>query len=45
MIEVLEKEHKFLNEKMNRIVEKGAYRIMIGNSFKNLILKQNIEIE
>ncbi len=36
MIEVLVKEHKFLDEKMNWIVEKGAYIIMIGNSSKNL---------
>lgn len=36
MIEVLEQEHKFPDEKMNWIVEKGAYIIMIGNSSKNL---------
>ncbi|MCT3754583.1 hypothetical protein HZQ64_05780 [Elizabethkingia anophelis] len=36
MIEVLVKEHKFLDEKMNWIIKKGTYRIMIGNSSKNL---------
>ncbi|HFK5508556.1 hypothetical protein [Elizabethkingia anophelis] len=36
MIEVLVKEHKFLDENMSWIVEKGAYRIMTGNSSKNL---------
>ncbi|CAM3886333.1 fibronectin type III-like domain-contianing protein [Elizabethkingia bruuniana] len=36
MIEILVKEHKVLDEKMNWIVEKGTYRIMIGNSSKNL---------
>ncbi|MDX8572258.1 MULTISPECIES: fibronectin type III-like domain-contianing protein [Elizabethkingia] len=45
MIEVPVKEFKFLDEKMNWIVEKGTYRIMIGNSSKNLTLKQNIVIE
>ncbi|MCL1657127.1 fibronectin type III-like domain-contianing protein [Elizabethkingia miricola] len=45
MIEVPVKEIKFLDEKMNWIVEKGTYRIMIGNSSKNLTLKQNIVIE
>ncbi|HFK5571623.1 beta-1,3-glucosyltransferase [Elizabethkingia meningoseptica] len=44
-IEVPVKELKFLDEHMNWIVEKGTYRIMVGNSSKNLILKQNIEIE
>jgi beta-glucosidase len=44
-IEIPVKELQFLDEKMNWIVEKGAYRIMVGNSSKNLPLKQNIEIE
>ena len=33
-----------LNENMDWTVEKGTYRIMIGNSSKNLPLKQNIEV-
>ncbi|MCJ8155310.1 glycoside hydrolase family 3 C-terminal domain-containing protein [Chryseobacterium sp. SSA4.19] len=44
-IEVPVKELQFLDEKMNRTVEKGTYRIMVGNSSKNLPLKQNIEVE
>jgi beta-glucosidase len=44
-IEIPVKEFQFLDEKMNWIVEKGAYRIMVGNSSKNLPLKQNIEVE
>jgi len=44
-IEVPVQELKFLDEKMNWIVEKGTYRIMIGNSSKNLPLKQNIEVQ
>lgn len=44
-VEVPVRELQFLNEKMNWIVEKGAYRIMVGNSSKNLPLKQNIEVE
>ncbi|MCX8531236.1 beta-glucosidase [Chryseobacterium luquanense] len=44
-IEIPVKELQFLDEKMNWIVEKGAYRIMVGNSSKNLPLKQNIEVE
>jgi len=44
-IEVPVKELQFLDSKMNWIVEKGTYRIMIGNSSKNLPLKQNIEVE
>jgi len=44
-IEVPVQELKFLDEKMNWIVEKGMYRIMVGNSSKNLPLKQNIEVE
>lgn len=44
-IEVPVKELQFLDEKMNWIVEKGTYRIFVGNSSKNLPLKQNIEIE
>ncbi|WP_294244388.1 glycoside hydrolase family 3 N-terminal domain-containing protein [uncultured Chryseobacterium sp.] len=43
-IEVPVKELKFLDEKMNWTVEKGEYRIMVGNSSKNLPLKQNINI-
>ncbi|KQT18587.1 beta-1,3-glucosyltransferase [Chryseobacterium sp. Leaf404] len=45
LIEIPVKELQFLDEKMNRIVEKGTYRIMVGNSSKNLALKQNIEVE
>jgi beta-glucosidase len=44
-IEVPVKELRFLDEKMNWIVEKGIYRILVGNSSKNLPLKQNIEVE
>ncbi|KUJ53470.1 glycoside hydrolase family 3 N-terminal domain-containing protein [Chryseobacterium sp. JAH] len=44
-IEIPVKELQFLDEKMNWIVEKGTYRIMVGNSSKNLPLKQNIEVE
>ncbi|MDR6404022.1 MULTISPECIES: glycoside hydrolase family 3 N-terminal domain-containing protein [Chryseobacterium] len=44
-VEVPVRELQFLDEKMNWIVEKGAYRIMVGNSSKNLPLKQNIEVE
>ncbi|MEN4761058.1 glycoside hydrolase family 3 N-terminal domain-containing protein [Chryseobacterium sp. C39-AII1] len=44
-IEVPVKELQFLDEKMNWIVEKGTYRIFVGNSSKNLPLKQNIEIK
>lgn len=44
-IEVPVKELQFLDEKMNWIVEKGTYRIMVGNSSKNLPLKQNIEVQ
>ncbi|GAA4153931.1 glycoside hydrolase family 3 C-terminal domain-containing protein [Chryseobacterium ginsenosidimutans] len=44
-IEVPVKELQFLDEKMNWTVEKGTYRIMVGNSSKNLPLKQNIEVE
>ncbi|WP_343659049.1 glycoside hydrolase family 3 N-terminal domain-containing protein [Chryseobacterium sp.] len=43
-IEVPVKQLQFLNEKMEWIVEKGTYRIMVGNSSKNLPLKQNIEV-
>ncbi|EJL71518.1 beta-glucosidase [Chryseobacterium populi] len=43
-IEIPVKELKFLDEKMNWINEKGKYRILVGNSSKNLPLKQNIEI-
>lgn len=44
-IEVPVKELQFLDEKMNWIVEKGTYRIFVGNSSKNLPLKQNIEVQ
>lgn len=44
-IEVPVKELQFLDSKMNWIVEKGTYRIMIGNSSKNLPVKQNVEVE
>ncbi|MDQ8141232.1 glycoside hydrolase family 3 N-terminal domain-containing protein [Chryseobacterium sp. CFS15] len=44
-IEVPVKELQFLDSKMNWIVEKGTYRIMVGNSSKNLPLKKNIEVE
>jgi beta-glucosidase len=44
-IEVPVKELRFLDEKMNWIIEKGIYRILVGNSSKNLPLKQNIEVE
>ncbi|WP_262707287.1 glycoside hydrolase family 3 C-terminal domain-containing protein [Chryseobacterium balustinum] len=44
-IEVPVKELQFLDSAMNWIVEKGTYRIMVGNSSKNLPLKQNIEVE
>lgn len=44
-IEVPVKELQFLDATMKWIVEKGTYRIMVGNSSKNLSLKQNIEIE
>lgn len=44
-IEVPAKELQFLDEKMNWIVEKGIYRIFVGNSSKNLPLKQNIEVQ
>lgn len=43
-MEVPVKELQFLNEKMNWTVEKGIYRIMVGNSSKNLSLKQNVEV-
>lgn len=44
-IEVPVKELQFLDSKMNWIVEKGTYRIMVGNSSKNLPVKQNVEVE
>ncbi|MDF2831644.1 MAG: beta,3-glucosyltransferase [Chryseobacterium indoltheticum] len=44
-IEVPVKELQFLDSKMKWIVEKGTYRIMVGNSSKNLPLKKNIEVE
>jgi len=44
-IEVPVQELKFLDEKMNWMVEKGTLRIMVGNSSKNLPLKQNVDIE
>lgn len=36
---------RFLDQNMKWKVEKGTYRIFIGNSSKNLPLKQNIEVE
>lgn len=44
-LEIPVNELKFLDEKMKWIVEKGTYRIMVGNSSKNLSLKRNIEVE
>ncbi|HCA07731.1 beta-glucosidase [Chryseobacterium sp.] len=44
-IEVPVKDLQFLDENMKWIVEKGTYRIMVGNSSKNLPLKRNIEVE
>ena len=44
-IKIPVKELQFLDEKMNWIVEKGTYRIFVGNSSKNLPLKQNVEFE
>ncbi len=44
-IKIPVKELQFLDEKMNWIVEKGMYRIFVGNSSKNLPLKQNVEVE
>ncbi|MCA6067859.1 glycoside hydrolase family 3 C-terminal domain-containing protein [Chryseobacterium sp. RG1] len=44
-IEIPVKELQFLDEKMNWVVEKGTYRIFVGNSSKNLPLKQNIEVQ
>lgn len=44
-IEVPVKDLQFLDENMKWIVEKGTYRIMVGNSSKNLPLKKNIEVE
>ncbi|WP_345987589.1 glycoside hydrolase family 3 N-terminal domain-containing protein [Chryseobacterium sp. Chry.R1] len=44
-IEVPVKDLKFLDEKKNWTVEKGTYRIMIGNSSKNLTLKQDVEVQ
>lgn len=44
-IKIPVKELQFLDEKMNWIVEKGTYRIFVGNSSKNLPLKLNVEVE
>jgi len=44
-IELPVKELQFLDSTMSWTVEKGTYRIFVGNSSKNLPLKQNIEIE
>ncbi|MFN1215702.1 glycoside hydrolase family 3 N-terminal domain-containing protein [Chryseobacterium kwangjuense] len=44
-IQVPVRDLQFLDENMKWTVEKGMYRIMVGNSSKNLPLKQNIEIE
>lgn len=45
ILEVPVRELQFLDENMKWTVEKGTYRIMVGNSSKNLMLKQNIEVE
>ncbi|SFN03852.1 beta-glucosidase [Chryseobacterium oleae] len=45
IIEVPVKDLKFLDGNMKWMVEKGTYRIMVGNSSKNLPLKRNIEVE
>ncbi|WP_080779790.1 beta-glucosidase [Chryseobacterium phocaeense] len=44
-IQVPVRDLQFLDEDMKWTVEKGTYRIMVGNSSRNLPLKQNIEIE
>jgi beta-glucosidase len=44
-IEVPVKDLRFLDQNMKWKVEKGTYRIFIGNSSKNLPLKQNVEVE
>lgn len=44
-IQIPVRDLQFLDENMKWTVEKGTYRIMVGNSSKNLPLKQNIEIE
>ncbi|KXH85025.1 beta-glucosidase [Chryseobacterium kwangjuense] len=44
-IQVPVRDLQFLDGDMKWTVEKGTYRIMVGNSSKNLPLKQNIEIE
>ncbi|WP_294280933.1 beta-glucosidase [uncultured Chryseobacterium sp.] len=44
VIELPVQQLQFLDEKMNWAVEKGTYRIMVGNSSKNLPLKQNITV-
>lgn len=44
-IEIPVKELRFLDENMKWTVEKGTYRIMVGNSSKNLPLKMNIDVE
>lgn len=44
IIEVPVKELQFLDSAMKWTVEKGTYRIFVGNSSKNLPLKQNIEV-
>ncbi|PQA90945.1 beta-1,3-glucosyltransferase [Chryseobacterium shigense] len=44
-LELPVRELQFLDENMKWVVEKGTYRIMVGNSSKNVPLKQNIEVE
>ena len=44
-IEVPVNDLGFLDEKMIRMIEKGTYRIMVGNSSKNLPLKQDITVD
>lgn len=38
------KDLQFLNEQEQWVIEKGTYRLLIGNSSKNLPIKQNIEV-
>ncbi|PJJ67486.1 beta-glucosidase [Chryseobacterium geocarposphaerae] len=44
-IEVPVKELQFLDSTMNWVIEKGTYRVFVGNSSKNLPLKQNVDVE
>ncbi|PZU13219.1 MAG: beta-1,3-glucosyltransferase, partial [Chryseobacterium sp.] len=45
LIEVPVKELQFLDSTMNWGIERGTYRVFVGNSSKNLPLKQNIDVE